>query len=228
MKVKIIGLGGVGYWLVHPLCLFLSTVKGRPQLTLIDGDHYEEKNRDRQVFDKMGNKAFITATTLDKEYGRAVQFFHEPQYIDEHNAVEYIRDGDIVFACVDNHPSRLLISNRCEKLKDVVCISGGNEFFDGGVQCFVRKNGKNVTLPLANKFHPEVLNPPEDNHPLRLQHRRGCDTMIKSEPQLVFTNHLVASHMLAAFYGFTQGKLNYDEVFVDVLYNLARTEKRSN
>lgn len=226
MKVKVIGLGGVGIWLIEPLCMYLQNSKVPPQLTLIDGDNYEEKNKDRQVFDRIGNKAAITMSRLEETYGRKIHFYHEPQYLDTNNTIEYIREGDIILACVDNHPSRLILSNRCEQLKNVACISGGNEFHDGGVQCHIRQKGVNVTLPLANDFHPEVQKPPEDNHPLRLQQRRGCDTVVESEPQLVFTNFMVASVMLNAFYALVQGKLNYDEAYLDVQCNLIRTVQR--
>ena len=229
MKVKVIGIGGVGLWLVDPLCMFLSSGKGekRPSVTLIDGDRFEERNRDRQLFYEEGNKAEVTVTRLERLYGSKILFYAESSYIDEVTAIQYIREGDIVLAGVDNHTSRRIISNRCEHLNNVVCIAGGNDYHDGGIQCHIRRNGTNVTLPLANDWHPEILSPPVNNHPAYLEMRRGCEAEVKSSPQLVFANLNVAAMMLNAFYAYLQGKLDYDEAIFDVIQNKSDVERRS-
>ena len=46
-----------------------------------------------------------------------------------------------MFLCVDNHKSRMIINNYCKQLNDVILFSGGNEFTDGNVQIYVRKEG---------------------------------------------------------------------------------------
>jgi hypothetical protein len=230
MRIKVIGCGGVASWLFHPLCKFLFYSIKNVELTLIDGDKYEERNKDRQVFDESGlNKAIATKNLLEGEYGDRIYFFAEPTYLGQQNAIELIRESDILLTCVDNHPSRKIISNRCEQLKNVVCIAGGNDYIDGSIQCHVREGGKNITLPLANEFHPEILNPKVDNHPETLARMRGCEAEAKSpdQGQLVFTNMTVASLMLNAFYALMIKKLNYDEVYFNIIENVCRVERRT-
>ncbi len=50
--------------------------------------------------------------------------------------------------------------------------------------------------------------------------------MAAGAPQLLFTNLMVASMMLNAFYAFTQDRLTYSEVYLDILENLTRPVAR--
>jgi hypothetical protein len=46
----------------------------------------------------------------------------------------------------------------------------------------------------------------------------SCDELSQeAAPQLLFTNLAVASAMLNAFYAWRQGKLQYGEVYLDIL-----------
>ena len=47
-----------------------------------------------------------------------------PTFITDENVAELIHDGDLLMLCCDNHPTRKLISDYCEKLSDIVLISG--------------------------------------------------------------------------------------------------------
>ena len=101
-------------------------------------------------------------------------------------------------------------------------ISGGNDFTDGNVQIYLRRDGKNVTLPLTNDYHKEIKNP-TDKNPAEM----SCEELAKSEPQLVITNNAIAAWMLNAFYTYLMDKLDYDEVYVDILTNNARQVRRN-
>jgi hypothetical protein len=188
---------------------------------LIDGDSFEEKNAERQNFKKMGNKAQVKAEELRKEFPRLC-FDAMPRYLDFENAMFLIRESDIVFLGVDNHATRKIVSDRAIQLENVLIISGGNELTDGNVRIHWRRGGRDITLPLANKFHPEIMEP-TDRNPADL----GCGEMIESQPQLVIMNNLIAAHMLAAFYAFLQGRIDYDEVYLDLLSGQARTVRRT-
>jgi hypothetical protein len=129
---------------------------------------------------------------------------------------------------VDNHATRKLLSDRCTELDDVVLISGGNRFTDGNIQVHVRKDGQDITLPIAS-YKNEIANP-TDKNPADVRREGGCEVERASSPQLLITNNVVAALMLNAFYGWTQGKLEgetrYEEVYVDVLFNKAAPRKR--
>lgn len=153
---------------------------------------------------------------------KSLQFIPRQEYLTPENVEFLIDEGDIVFVGVDNFATRKVISDRAVQLRDVLVISGGNEYTDGNVRFHLRVRGKDITLPLANSFHPEVMSP-RDKNPAEL----GCGEMVESQPQLVLMNNLVASHMLAGFYAYLEGKLDYDEVYLDLLTGQARPVRRS-
>lgn len=227
LKIKIIGCGGIGSWLVDPLCTMLSFAPIKNiEVSLIDGDTYEERNRERQNFDDIGPKAVVTSARLRKNYPR-LTFWEHPTYLTENNSIQLLRENDIVVVCVDNHKTRKLISDRAEELDNVIVISGGNELTDGNVLIQIRQNGDDVTLPLANKYHPELVNPtdknPGDNR------EEGCQIAQIGAPQLVATNFAIASAMLNSLYvAILQpdkfGK--YNETNVDILTNQAKSALR--
>ena len=223
MNVKVIGIGGIGCQLLPTLCRYLLFEYGSGvTITLIDGDTYELRNEARQSLGSSGNKA-ETATTRLIENFPGLMIHAQGVYIDRENCYGVLQERDIVFLCVDNHSSRHDVSARCEELQDVVLISGGNEFTDGNIQVFIRKDGESLTLPLSNKFHPEIENP-SDKNPAEL----GCDVAVASTPQLLITNNAIATLMLNALYSvLTTGKTGYDEVYVDVSVNRARPVTRS-
>lgn len=219
LKVKVIGAGGIGLFVLEPLCMFLNYSEiPSIELSVIDGDVYEERNRERQAFDKIGPKATVTVNRLKDRYPK-ILFWDHPVFVTEGNVINLIREHDVIMMCVDNHNTRKLISDRAEELDNVTLISGGNDYTDGNLLVHVRRNGKDLTLPIANKYHEEIVKP-KDKHPGEIA-ALGCQAMVATEPQLVFTNNLVAAHMLSAFYGITQkGKEDkYNEVYVDLITN---------
>lgn len=222
MTIKVIGAGGIGTALIFPLARFLNFKKKKYiHMTVIDGDHYEKKNKKRQVFEGIGNKADITIKKLRKEFPhlflKAIPGYITPQSVDY-----IISEGDIIFLCVDNHKTRKLVSDCCETMEDIVLISGGNKLTDGNVQIHVRQRGQNITLPIASRLHPEIRNP-KDRRPDEI----GCEEQIPAEPQLIFTNLFIASLMLNAFYAYYTGSISYDEVYADLIANKVRSVKRN-
>jgi hypothetical protein len=228
MQIKVIGCGGIGGCLLPILSRFLNfhpmyRDDGNLTITLIDGDSYEPKNQDRQAFDAIGKKSDVTRDTLKSKFNNIV-FESQSCFVDDKNVVNLIEDGDIVFLCVDNHTTRKILSDHCEKLDNILLISGGNDFSDGNVQIHWRINGENKTLPIANDRHMEIVDP-EDEHPARLLERiKGCDLQLMSEPQLLIANNMASALMLNAFYQFLEEKLgNYDEVYFNCLSSGVRT-----
>lgn len=220
MKVKVIGCGGIGIHLLSPLCRYLNyhpeySESGECEVTLIDGDSYEERNRERQSFESFGNKAEETARRLQEEFPN-LYFRVVGDYLGEDNIVLHLRDGDVIFSCVDNHSARKLFSDHCEELDNCLLISGGNDYSDGNVQIHHRKDGENWTLPIANEYHPEIVEP-EDENPADAEEREaGCDVEVVHEPQLVLANNTAATHMLNMFYRHQEiGSFDFDELYFD-------------
>jgi molybdopterin/thiamine biosynthesis adenylyltransferase len=222
MNIKVIGLGGIGNCLVPLLARFLNFHNPQAVLTFIDGDRFEKGNSSRQFFPRLGNKAEVTAEWLSEMFPEML-FRAEARHAGLDNLSRLVYNGDIVFLCVDNHDSRKLVSDHGENLSDVAIFSGGNEFTDGNVQIFIRREGKNVTLPLANeKYHPEIHRP-RDKHPLAA----ACMQMTPRVPQLVFANNMAAAIMLNAFYAHLQGAVMPDDIYFDLLIGSCRPVTRS-
>jgi molybdopterin/thiamine biosynthesis adenylyltransferase len=222
-KIKVIGAGGIGSILLPILCRFLNTSGESAIITVIDGDRYENKNQTRQLFSRLGNKADVSVEKLAQDFG-SLTFKSRAEYVTDKSALYLLEEGDIIFSCVDNHKTRLLLSDFCEnELDDVVLFSGGNSFTDGNIQLFIKQAGECLTLPVANKFHPEILNP-KDKRPDEL----GCGELVVSAPQLIFMNNMIAALLLNAFYANFYGEgCKYNEVYADIITNNTRSLIRS-
>jgi molybdopterin/thiamine biosynthesis adenylyltransferase len=211
LEIKVIGIGGIGGALLPHLARYLQTSEDRVRVTLVDGDAFETRNADRQAFPTLGNKAKVKATELAQQF-EGLSFRAIPEFVTPENIGAIIRSGDVVFLGVDNHKTRRLVSDHCQMLDDVVLISGGNDCTDGNVQVYRRRSGRDLTLPLT-RFHPEIADP-QDRSP----HEMSCDELSqRAAPQLLFMNLAVASAMLNAFYAWRLGKLDYGEVYLDIL-----------
>jgi molybdopterin/thiamine biosynthesis adenylyltransferase len=216
LDIKVIGIGGIGCALLPHLARYLQARGEAARLTLVDGDAFELRNGDRQAFPELGNKARVKAAELARQFER-LSLRAIPEFITPENVARILRPGGIIFLAVDNHKTRRLVSEQCQGLEEVVLISGGNEYTDGNVQIYVRRGGRDVTLPLT-RFHPEIADPAD-----RSPHEMSCDELAReAAPQLLFTNLAVASAMLNAFYAWREGKLRYAEVYLDILEGRAR------
>jgi molybdopterin/thiamine biosynthesis adenylyltransferase len=220
LEIKAIGIGGIGCALLPFLCRYLQYAGEPARLTLIDGDRFERRNAPRQAFSHLGNKAEVKSRELAREF-EALVFRAVPEYVTDDNVARLLGPGDIVFLMVDNHASRNLVSRHVSSLADFSLISGGNDEEDGNVQIYVRRGGRDLTPSLA-RYHPEIAHP-QDRHPATL----SCEELMAAgAPQLLFANLMVASLMLNAFYALRQGRLNYSEVYLDLVQNLSRTVSR--
>ena len=226
-KIKIIGLGGIGTCLVPVLIRYLNYEYDDHEVhvTLIDGDSYEEKNRSRQHFSEYGNKAEVTVTNLVPQFPQ-IQFTAKKKYVNEDNVISLIREGDIVFACVDNHVTRKLISDRCEELDNVTLISGGNDHTDGNVILYRRVNGEDVgRAPTA--IDPNIANP-EDEHPSDLEERAGCQEEVEEFPQLLFANNQAAASMCNVLLALDRNKADFEQVYFDTITQKSRPVPEKN
>lgn len=211
-NIVVVGLGGVGSILIERLCRYLN-YSGETDITmlLVDGDKYEPKNFERQEFNTMGNKADIKAGELETRFTNII-FDVVEEYINPDNINTIIKNGDVVFICVDNHKSRMVINNYCNTLDDVTVISGGNELTDGNAQLYVKKGGQDLTPDLCT-YHPEIANPDD-----KMPDEMSCEELSVSEPQLYFVNLGVATLMCWLYYNAVVNKqYERSEVYFDML-----------
>ena len=220
-RIVVIGAGGIGTHLLLPLCRYLDNISEKVDVVILDGDQYEVKNATRQNFVKLGNKAQSSRDLLLEQFPD-LEIQAKPVFLSEENIFAYIEEGDIVFACVDNHATRLLLSDYCATLSNVVLISGGNEFSDGNIQVYHRRKGADKTPPLTF-LHPEIAKPTDRN-----PNEMSCEELSQAgSPQLIFANLTAASMMLNAFWVATQqSTLPYTEVYFDLKTGASRPVNR--
>ncbi|PIR94446.1 hypothetical protein COT97_01160 [Candidatus Falkowbacteria bacterium CG10_big_fil_rev_8_21_14_0_10_39_11] len=214
--LKVIGLGGIAEYLLPPLLRYLTySDYSDTVVTLVDGDSFEPKNLSRQSFRHIGNKAEVRATELREVFPQlTIKYIGE--YVGDANVNMVINEGDVVLLCVDNHSTRRLVGARCEALDNICLITGGNEYTDGNVIVFVKKDG-NALKPTITRYHPEIAEA-EGDHP----HDIGCDIQVVSSPQLVPMNNLISGLMLSTLYVYLVDCLNYCEIQIDMKRGSAR------
>jgi len=228
-SVKVIGLGGIGSSVAQGLTQFLASHRLPCTLWLIDGDSYEERNRDRVLFQTFDNKAISKASEFARVASGALTILPVPKYLGPGNVRRLVEERDVIFLCVDNHSTRRSVSNRCRKLANVLLISGGNDGIEdgrpgtfGNVMVYIRAAGRDQTSPLT-RFHPEIARPAD-----RRPDQQSCGELAQSTaPQLLFTNLAVASAMLGTFYSWLSETLDYEEIFLDIAQGKMTSVTRS-
>lgn len=221
MNIKVIGLGGIGSVLVGRLARYLEySFHDSVFLTLIDGDSYEVKNRERQDFKRIGNKASVQVQELMEYSNFLTKSIRE--YTTKDTVSEHIQDGDVIFLCVDNHKTRKIVSEYCGTLENVTLISGGNDITDGNVQIYVRKEGQDLT-PSLTAYHREIQTP-ADKSPDEM----SCEELSVSEPQLYFVNAAIAILMCCAFWNVVvENNIKASEVYFDMKLMAADAKTRT-
>lgn len=202
----VIGAGGIGTWLTAGLVRLLEWKFPGSALIIVDGDNYEQKNKERQEFTKIGNKAVVKAHELTPQFPNTT-IIPIPKWVVSENfggitieedapkikASDLINEGDIVFAVVDNFAARKIIFDSASRLNNVDVFTGGNDDgLFGSVYHYQKRDGRQITEhPVA--FHPEYENPPDKN-PGELSCQQRSE--IEGGTQLLATNMAVAALIL--------------------------------
>jgi len=200
LNIVVIGVERLSAPLLPPLCRVLNDGSemyrfDRPSVLVVDATQAES-----------------AAANLHREF-HDIGFAACQAKVTEENVAELTPEGAVVFCCVNNLATVKIISDHCSKLRNVTAIRGGCGFLDGMIQVFARREGKNITLPIANEYHPELDAPKDED----------C-----SGPQLVITNFAVASMMLNAFHAVLTDRISYSEAYLDVVsQNVRSFERRS-
>lgn len=201
----LVGAGGIGTWLADGLARLLEYKYPGSALVIVDGDNYEERNKERQSFTQMGNKAIATAHRLTQEFTNTM-FIPVPKWVVDDNfggvddedspkikASSLINEGDVVFAVVDNFAARKILFDAAAKLDNVDVFTGGNDdALFGSIYHYQRRDSHDITDHPVNT-HPEYENPPDKN-PGEL----SCQDRAKIEggTQILATNMAVAAFLL--------------------------------
>lgn len=239
-RFVLIGAGGIGNWLAAGLVRLLEWKYPGSGLIIVDGDNYEAKNRERQEFTKLGNKAVVKATELTPQFPNTT-IIPIPKWVVSDNytgitedddspkitATQLIQENDTVFAVVDNFAARKIIFDAAAKLDNVDVFTGGNddELF-GSIYHYQKRNGVEITAH-PSEFHPEYDNPPDKNPgELSCQDR----AQIEGGTQLLATNMAVAAFILGRVQKtiVSEQKSEETEVFFDLGLGKAEPYNRTH
>ncbi len=181
----VIGAGGVGSIL---LPILMKSV--REEIVVMDGDSFEEKNLDRQLFspaDIGKNKAVALANLYaHRKLGTIAEFFHTGFNIK-------INYSDTLWCCADNHVCRKEVLQTCDS-RGCSAIIGGNEYMDAEAYWYEPKYKDTKNDP--RKYYPNILKDKTGN-PMN----PSCMEEIQNDhPQTAIANAAAAVSMLHLYW----------------------------
>jgi len=205
-RVIIVGVGGIGTFLSEGIVRMLEYKNPGSMLILVDGDHFEPKNQERQTFKDLGNKAEVKAAEMTPyfketfiaplplwivEDGKDV---NDEQFITAENLLE---EGDVVFAVVDNFAARKLLFDAARNYDNIDIFTGGNdeELFTS-VYHYQRRDGADVT-DHPTEYHEQLIDPP-DRNPGTMSCQEKAE--LEGGVQLIASNMAVASMLLGRYH----------------------------
>lgn len=205
-RFLVVGAGGIGSWLCEGLVRMLEYKDPGSMLLIIDGDNFEPKNKERQAFTNYGNKADVRAAELTPQFPQTF-VVPIPRWVvdkmpegseneEEPSAIaasDLLKDGDVVYAVVDNFACRALLFETARGIDNIDVFTGGNsEGLDGSIYHYQRRAGVDVTDNPADT-HPELANP-TDRNPGQMSCQERAE--IEGGTQLIATNFTVAALLL--------------------------------
>lgn len=183
----VIGAGGVGSWLVPKL------VRLEKEIVIVDGDRLEEKNLDRQLFDKSQigmNKAHALAAKYTTE--GVFEYFTAGMSFTEHSMKPLGRD-DLLWCCADNHACRREVLDACD-LHRCRALFGANETCDAEAYYYEHRFRDTPHDPRI--VYPDIMTD-NSGDPLGPP---GCVEAARTNPQLVIANDWASGLMLQLWY----------------------------
>ena len=137
-KVLVIGAGGLG----SPVSLYLSAA-GVGTIGMVDFDVVDESNLQRQVLfgmDQIGASKLKSAEKRLKNLNPHTKFNLHEVALSSDNALDIIKDYDIVIDGTDNFPTRYLVNDACVILEKPN-VYGSIYRFDGQISVFNHEDG---------------------------------------------------------------------------------------
>ncbi len=189
MNILIIGAGGVTSYLLPVLLKAFDVNK----VYLMDEDLLEERNLDRQLFDKdmIGE---YKAKALIEQFGDSTTTILEAITKFLTDTSELPEDISHIICCADNHEARRNAMHAAKE-QGIPCYVAGNEYFDS--QAFVYNKHNNQDNNESNPFnrYPELITSTVGS-PFE-----SCQgTLQVIHPQLAIANFSAASKVLHLMY----------------------------
>ncbi len=120
-RVLVAGCGGLGGY----ICEYLARL-GVSNITVLDYDHFEESNINRQLLatsSSMGKSKADTAKERILSINQNAEVLSINEQLSSENAVEIIRGHSLVIDALDSVKSRLILEDACSKF-EITMIHG--------------------------------------------------------------------------------------------------------
>ena len=141
-SVLCVGAGGLG----SPALIYLAAA-GIGKIGIVDNDHVEKSNLQRQIIHEtntIGNLKIDSARDKIKRLNPDIEVFTFNKRITADNALEIIREFDVICDCSDNFGTRYLINDACLILNKPL-VFGSVQGFEGQVSVFnLHENSPNL------------------------------------------------------------------------------------
>ena len=184
-NILVVGSGALGIFVGFGLAY-----SGFRHITFMDPDVIEMTNLNRQVlfYDAIGKSK---AETLTERLNSIFSMDNKAQvlYFDKDTD---IASYDVVFDCVDNFESRIVLSEKC-KVRGKVLISGGTSV-DAG-QVVIYNPMKNGVTPAELLGLYDIV---EARSPESYQRERAA-CIYQPDPSVIMTNQITAGFMVDAY-----------------------------
>ena len=236
-KVKIhfnvvcIGAGGTGGNFLKEFGRYMSFFRDANKsitLSIVDGDHVENKNRERQPYlniDENQPKSVTLANAIIENFGLSEDSVRAYNcYINNkaelynivnrakkyyNSAYSLYREIIVLIGAVDNHRARQVMDGFFYMENDIIYIDAANEYRVGEVCIGIRMNGKNITPPRSHYF-PDIL---KDKSPSKSE--LSCGVVNESDPQHLTTNLMAANICLCSVVNLIHGTVQGGIVYFD-------------
>ena len=132
-SVLCIGAGGLG----SSVLLYLAAT-GIGKIGIIDNDYVEKSNLQRQIIHEtntIGNLKIDSARERIKKFNPNLELLTFAERVNSNNALEIIREFDVICDCSDNFGTRYLINDACLILNKPL-VFGSVQGFEGQVSVF--------------------------------------------------------------------------------------------
>jgi len=171
----------------------------------MDPDVVEETNLNRQVFfyDTVGKNK---AETLSKRLNASFRIESKARVVYFNNETG-IEPYDVVFDCVDNFETRIVLSEACKQQAKVM-ISGGTSADAGQVVIYNPGNGDATPAELLGLY--DIVAKRE----VETYHRERTRCIYRPDPSVIMTNQIVAGFMVDAYRMLIDGQ-KPDNIFYD-------------
>jgi len=199
-NILIVGSGALGIFV--GLGLAYSKFQN---LTFMDPDTVEVTNLNRQVlfYDAIGeSKAKTLAKKLNTLFG--IESNAKVTYFDRNSDIEFY---DVVFDCVDNFKTRIVLSETC-KDQGKVLISGGTSPNAGQVVTYNPDDDGTTPAELLGLY--DIL---EKRNPETYQRKRAA-CIYQPDPSVIMTNQIAAGFMVDSYRMLIDGQ-KPENVFYD-------------